>query len=479
MKKRIFTFLTILLTALLLVGCINDGGGEEDDFSHGDIYADHDLELFPEGHLVERPITIEFWSANSAVDIQGKAMANLVEEFNEYQQETYPDSPITVNPSFSGGYIAQNTKLQAAIPAGTNPEMAMVGVSSMALYHQNVVDMRRVFTMDQIKDIIPGFLQFAMYRDKFVAYPYFAASNIIAINKTLLQETGMHIPTVDEIVADPENSIWTWDYFAELIQAVRELEGSEENEIFGLATNGIPLYESFFSHGEQPYNANATKTAFTDETATKIFTYWQDLAKNGYIENPVIDPQHHNQIRGKFTNGKAAMLIASSSIVLDLHDSVPKDENGNPKFEVDILPHPKEKYFYSNQSGGGLLIFNNKAEARQKASVEFMRWLQAPEQSAKFSTACGYLITTNAARETSIWQDYKAINPTMDEVIKVMHFSPQDGLTLPIGRSKAQADDEFGKYSNGIFFENYKNTPASVVKETRERVDYILDVNKE
>lgn len=479
MKKKLFAIMTILLSAILLVGCVKTEKDEDDDFSHGDVYAEHDLEVYPEGHLVERPITIEFWSANSAVDIQGKAMANLVEEFNQYQKDTYPESPITVNPSFTGGYIAQNTKLQAAIPAGTNPEMAGVGVSSMAIYYKNVVDMRKVFTLEQIKDIFPGFLQFAMYRDTFVGYPYFAASNVLAINKTLLAQTGMHIPTVDEIVADPENSIWTWEYFAEVIKAVRELEGSEENEIFGLATNGIPIYESFFSRGEQPYNARATKTAFTDATALEILTYWQDLAKNGYIENPVIDPQHHNQIRGKFTNGKAAMLIASSSIVLDLHDSVPKDENGNPKFEVDVLPHPKGEYFYSNQSGGGLLIFNNKAEARQKASVEFMRWLQAPEQSAKFSTACGYLITTNSARETTIWQDFKLINPTMDEVIKVMHFAPQNGLVLPIGRSKAQADDEFAKYSNGIFYENYKQTPAAILKETRERVDYILDVNKD
>lgn len=67
-----------------------------------------------------------------------------------------------------------------------------------------------------------------MYRDKFVAYPYFAASNVMVLNRTLLNRTGMHIPTVDEIVADPENSIWTWDYLREVIEAVRALPDAKE-----------------------------------------------------------------------------------------------------------------------------------------------------------------------------------------------------------------------------------------------------------
>ena len=215
--KRIVTIIVLVLGFFVLSSCIDP---EQTESENGEIYIDKEWNMYETGHTVDKPVTIDFWSANSLNDIQGQAMANLVEEFNEMQQEKYPDSAITVMPSFNGGYIVQNTKLQSAIPANTNPEIAMVGVSSFSLYHQNVIDMREVFTYDEIRDIFPGFLQFAMYKHVFVAYPYFAASNILAVNRTLLAQTGMHIPTVDEIVNDPENSIWTWEYLEEILRAL-------------------------------------------------------------------------------------------------------------------------------------------------------------------------------------------------------------------------------------------------------------------
>jgi ABC-type glycerol-3-phosphate transport system substrate-binding protein len=477
MKKIISSFIALLLL-LVLVGCIQPTSNES---PNGEIFDETKTwEMYGEGHLVSRPIEIDYWHANSALDIQGKTMARMVEEFNAYQQETYPDSPITVKLTFTNGYIPMNQKLQAGLLGNTNPEIAMVGVSSMALYHSSAIDMREIFTYDEIRDIFPGFLQFAMYRDKFVAYPYFAASNVMVLNRTLLNRTGMHIPTVDEIVADPENSIWTWDYLREVIEAVRALPDAKEKNLYGLATNGIPLYESFFSYGEAPYDPSATKTAFKRDTAIKIFKYWQDMAKDDLFENPVIDPQHHNQIKGKYINGQYGIMIASSSMVLDMHNSLKDPETGEFSFEADVLPHPKQKYFYSNHSGGGLILFNNKNQTRRSAAVEFLRWLQAPEQQVEFSTNAGYLITTYSSRATQAWKDFtQNVNPTMDEVLKMMEFVPQAGLRLPIGRAKGLADDDFGKYSKGIFYENFKRTPADVVDECMRRVNQVLDENKE
>ena len=37
----------------------------------------------------------------------------------------------------------------------------------------------------------------------------------------------------------------------------------------------------------------------------------------------------------------------------------------------------------------------------------------------------------------------------------------------------------FGKYSKGIFYENFKRTPADVVDECMRRVNQVLDENKE
>src|SRR5690554_620532 len=250
--KKLLMVLTILLTSLYLIACDD----YEEDSENGEIYTDQVWDVYEKGHQITSPIEIDFWSANSAVDIHGVALANMIDEFNEYQKETYPDSWIKVNASFQGGYVNQNSKLQSSLISNTNPEIAMVGVSSFALYHENVIDMREVFTYDDIRDIYEGFLQFAMYRHVFVGYPFFAASNVVLLNRTMAESTGLEVPTVAEIVADPKNSNWTWEHMRNLAQAMRKSNGEEQ--IYGLAASGPALYEMMYTQGVPVYNENAT-----------------------------------------------------------------------------------------------------------------------------------------------------------------------------------------------------------------------------
>lgn len=474
LKKALILLIT-LVVSITVVSC----GEQVSIDGNGSIYVEKEWDVYEDTHLVDQPVEINFWSANSAVDIQGSCMADLVQMFNAYQLETYPDSAIKVRPSFQGGYNNQNSKLQAALIGNTNPEIAMVGVSSMALYVDNALDMRNIFTYEEIENIFEGFLQFAMYKDVFVAYPYFAATNVNVVNRTLLEQTGMHIPTVDEIVADPENSIWTWDYFEEVLTEARKLM-TEENDIYGWASAGIPLYESFYTQGISIYDETATNINFNNENGLTALTFWQDLARSDLYKNPVLDPNHGTRIQGEFSSGKVGMLWSTSSIIKSFVQTVYENQiaSGNdPLFELDVLPHPKQTNFYSNQSGGGLIVFNNKSDLKTKAAVEFLRWLQDDTQSVQFSTSTGYLVTTKTAVETQAWKDFAAINPVMDNVIKLMVFSAPDGTRLPIGRAKALADDDFGKYSKGIYYDDFTRTPTDVLNDCAERIQYILEIN--
>lgn len=476
---KIKKILIVLLMAMIVSGFYGCNQTTTTDNGNGDIYVDKEWDVYETGHLVDQPVEIDFWSANSAVDIQGSAMADLVMMFNQYQLETYPDSAIKVKPAFQGGYNNQNSKLQAALIGNTNPEIAMVGVSSMALYVDNVIDMRTVFSYEEIRNVFEGFLQFAMYKEVFVAYPYFAATNVNIVNRTLLERTGMDIPTVDEIIADPENSIWTWDYFEEVLIEARKLKTDTE-DIYGLATTGIPLYEAFFTQGVSIYDETATNINFDNEYGLKALTYWQDLVKQDLYKNPVLDPNHGTKIQGEFSSGKVGMLWSSSSILKSFIQTIyenPMLIGDDPLFEMDVLPHPKDEYFYSNQSGGGLVIFNNKSDLKTKAAVEFLRWLQADEQSVFFSTHTGYLITTKSAAESQAWLDFAEINPVMNNTIKLMVFSAPEGTRVPIGRAKALADDDFGKYSKGIYYDDLTRSPADVLKECADRIQYILETN--
>ena len=173
-------------------------------------------------------------------------------------------------------------------------------------------------------------------------------------------------------------------------------------------------------------------------------------------------------------------LWASSSAIKSVYENVYENrvaQGLDPLFEMDVLPFPKYKNFYSNQSGGGLIVFNNKSENKTKAAIEFLRWLTAPEQTAYFSINTGYLAATKSATQTEIWQEYAQINPLLDRTIALMDFAPEGDLKIPLGRAKALADDDFAKYVKGIYYDDLTRDIKAVLKECADRVQYILETN--
>lgn len=466
MKKIVLTLFTLVLT-LTLASCIKP---KTDFVDNGEIYDEtREFEIFDKGHLVSEPITISYWSANSAVDHQGATQGRLVDKFNAMQKEKYPNSAIKVEASFQGGYNTQNQKLQAALMGNNNPEIAMVGISSMSLYLDFAIDQREIFTFDEIRNVYEGFLQFAMYQNKFIGYPYFAATNAFIINKDRWDATGVPFPSVDKMINDPENSEWTWELLEEVVNKMTVVEEGETR--YGLATNGIPIYESLFSQGVAPYNPIATEATFNNEAGLKMMDYWQKMVKNGNMANPAEDPNHGTKIQAGFSNGEIGMLLASSSGFQAM------SEQAQGKFNITTLPYPKDKNFYSNQSGGGLIVFNNKSNARQRAAVEFLRWLQEDEQVVEFATSAGYLPTTYSSTSTEAWKTHIKEYPIMGEAIELMRITLPKGLNVPMGKAKGLADNEFTQYSRGIFLDGATRDPKAVLKETFDRVQHILKQN--
>ena len=474
-----------LSVLMLIIPCMTSCGNDANEVvGNGDIFDPNKTwNVYEDGHLVTGPVEINYWSANSAVDVHGKTMSELVDEFNAYQKEKYPTSFIKVNVSFQGGYGTQNTKLQAALMGGNNPEIAQVGVSSLPLYTDSVIDQRTIFTLDQLRDVLPGFLQYAMHKDKFVGYPYFASTNILVINRTLLEATGKTIPTVEEIVADPDNSIWTWDYMKEVAISVLDKSDSDPaNHIYGYAAKDPGLYEMMYTQGVPIYNETATEALFNNEAGKRGFEFWRSMVVEEAMLNPVLDPNHGTRIQGNFSLGKVGMLCDTSSVISNYYANVVANrvaQGEDPLFELDVLPYPKYTNFYANQSGGSLVIFNNKSEMKTKAAVEFLRWLQAPEQVAKFSLNTGYLPTTNAARETDLWKNNDAIRPFLDKVCELMVFTPPAGVKLPFGRAKALADADFSEYIEGIWLDDCSRNIDDVLKQCYERINYILIANSQ
>ena len=186
-----------------------------------EIYVDKDWNILQAKH--DKEVTITMWIPNSATSTMGVAIQALADKFNAEQKVKYPGKNITVVIEFQNKSGTLNEKLQAAILAGNNPVISAVGVSSVPLYEARALDLRNVFTYDELTQQSQGMMQYSLYNGKYMLNPYFpSASNIIIYNKTLMESKGVTMPDVNALLADPENSNWTWDAFKAAAKAVTD-----------------------------------------------------------------------------------------------------------------------------------------------------------------------------------------------------------------------------------------------------------------
>lgn len=206
MKKFTSVIALLLLLTMLfaLTACDLNRFDEDDKVVDAEIYPDQEWSIMTAKH--EKAVNITMWIPNSATSTMGEGITSLVNKFNAEQKEKYGDKNITVTLEFQGTNGALNTKLQAAILAGNNPVINALGVSSVPLYGDRAVDLRTVFTYDELQAQQQGLFQYSMYDGKFMFNPYFpSASNILVVNKTLLESKGVTVPKASDIIADPEN----------------------------------------------------------------------------------------------------------------------------------------------------------------------------------------------------------------------------------------------------------------------------------
>ena len=117
-----------------------------------------DGELYPEGKNWEmitskpsEPVNITMWIPNSATSTMGVGIQTLADLFNQEQATNNPGKNITVTVEYQGKSSTLNEKLQASILSGNNPVISAIGVSSVPLFASKTIDLRRVFTYEELQ----------------------------------------------------------------------------------------------------------------------------------------------------------------------------------------------------------------------------------------------------------------------------------------------------------------------------------------
>lgn len=434
-----------------------------------------DLDLFPDQEWVmlsndhEDAVEITMWIPNSSTSSMGMTITELVNLFNMEQALTYPGKNISVIVEFQGFSSALNTKLQAAILSGNNPIISAIGVSSVPLYEEKAIDLRTVFTYDEIGQQNLGLMQYSLFNGKLMLNPYFpSASNILVANKTLIESKEFTLPTPESIVSDPDNSTWTWNEFKQIAVGVTTINAVDEESIYGFAANSVDPTGIMIEQGGRLYNDTITELLFDDNDMMETgLTFWRSLVNDDAMRNPNSRSNHGTLIVSEFYSGKVGMLFTTSSNLKNITDNAVLGG-----FEVEVLPFPKNTEFFVNQGGSGIMIFDNKPQAEIEAAVEFLRWLNEPTQNAYLSSQTGYLPINNAAAQSpallAVYADY----PMLRTVCDYMMF----GVRSPQGIAKSAVDSKINAYSKQIWSESGKSI-SDIVDEMITEAQYEIDAN--
>lgn len=174
--KRFITFGLILVSSLIIVGCGNDGSDE----SSGDTNE------------------VTMWVHNSKESAEGQVWEELINKFNEENEEGYKATIDFIPRSGSGG--GYEDKINAALTTNTLPDVLTLDGPNTAAYAESGIIAPIDEYISNKDDFLPSILEQGTYDEKLYAIGYSESGVGIYYNKEMLEEAGVDLatlPTVD------------------------------------------------------------------------------------------------------------------------------------------------------------------------------------------------------------------------------------------------------------------------------------------
>ncbi|MEJ9221373.1 ABC transporter substrate-binding protein [Paenibacillus glucanolyticus] len=390
MKSKWYSLLSVILLFSLLAACSGGGSGETGEA--------------PGGGGTEAPsgdkgkTTVQFW--HSLGGKNGEYMDALIQRFNASHED------IEVVGTFQGSYDETVTKLQQAIASGTGPDVSMLERAYVQMFADSDVleDLTPYLEGSGISvdDFTPGLMGHSTFNDQLVSLPLNRSTPILHVNKTLLDELGLQIPT-------------TWEEMKEVANALVVKEGSEYKRY------GVTMpYDTWYpiamisQAGGTFFNDDHSSIGFGDNGAgAKMFGYLKDLQSTGALYYPPAQDSG-NIVNSMFVEGKVGMMYQSTGSIGGLSSTVDFD------YVTAFLPKDE---VYANPTGGANVTMLSSSKNKE-AAWEFIRWMEMEEEGGlEFILQSGYLPFTKKMVESEKMQALWAKEPNRKVAYDQLEFA--------------------------------------------------------
>ncbi|MBP1996628.1 ABC transporter substrate-binding protein [Paenibacillus eucommiae] len=434
MRKKLFKMLAVPMVLGLLAGC---AGGTTQPSSSEPAKSTTEPVNSTDPAKTDK-VTIQFW--HSLGGKNGEYTDAMIKRFNESHKD------IEVVGTFQGNYDETVTKLQQAIASKNVPDVAMIERAYVELFAD----------ADVLEDLNPhlkasglstdlfnsGLMGHSTFHDKLVSLPLNRSTPIMHINKTMLDEKGLAVPT-------------TWDELKTAAEALTIKENGAYTR-YGMTMPYDTWYPiAMITQAEGKFFSDDNKTIgfYDNGVGAKVFNYMKDLQSTGALYYP--PAQDSGNITSQmFADGKVGIMFGSTGSIGGLANSV--------QFDYVTAYLPKDKV-HANPTGGANVAM--LADSKNKeAAWEFLRWMETDPQGAlPFILQTGYLPFTKAMTESKDMQELWAKEPNRKVAYDQLQYAVDTNKDL----AWPEVMKEFFKAIEAIMYdsENVQTTLDTFKKE--------------
>jgi multiple sugar transport system substrate-binding protein len=371
-SRRLITSTVLAATAaLVLAAC---GGGGDDDSSTG-------------AKKSSGPVTITLWHGQN--QIAGKVIKGLVDDFNRTHTDVKVDAQIGAEAD------SMQAKMTAALAGGKYPDVVFIFGPNVANLARSpkALDLTeavktRAWNWD---DFYPAAREAVTIDGKVRAVPALIDSMAVIYNERVFRRAGVTAPKAG----------WTWDDYREIAKKLT----NKSKGIFGTGWPGVGdedtvwrLWPLIWDLGGDVLAPGGNQVGYGGQPGLRSLTLLNQMAtqdKSVYVDK---------------TPGSEKMYQVFNSDRMGMVPTGPWQlpEMIEAKTDYGVVPMPTFNGKPVTISGPDTWMLFDNGDDRARAAQEFVQWLTAPAQDARWDVAAGSLPLRRSTAQQDVWKQHVA-----------------------------------------------------------------------
>jgi multiple sugar transport system substrate-binding protein len=422
-----FAFLVAAAAATLVLAACGGGGGDS-----GSSTATKKS---------SGPVTITFWHGQN--QIAGKVIKGLVDDFNRTHTDVKVDAEIGADAD------SLQAKMTAALAGGKYPDVVYI-------FGPNVANLARspkaLDLTEAVKakawnwdDFYPAARQAVTIDGKVRAIPSLIDSMAVVYNKKLFRQAGIPAPKAG----------WTWDEYRDTAKQLT----NKSKGTFGTGWPGVGdedtvwrLWPMIWDLGGDVLAPGGKQVGYGGQPGLQSLTLLNDMAakdKSVYIDK---------------TSGSEKMYQVFNSNRMGMVPTGPWElpQIMEAKVDYGVVPMPTFNGKPVTIAGPDTWMLFDNGSARARAAQEFVQWLTAPTQDARWDVAAGSLPLRRSTAQQDVWKQ----NVAKIEGLSTFVDALGNARVRPVVQSYPKISEALGQSIAGVLLG--QDSPADALDKAVE-----------